>query len=118
MVKQLLPFDLRSRACQRKFKKLLKGKTDSVAEYHLNMKSTFAVLNATDHSKLLNDCAAVSAMLKNDQYCTLGVILDNKFNRNRPALRMVKRHCNENEISIEIRKACEFSLFQNSGMDL
>ena len=55
-VKSLLPFDLDSRQCQQKYKKLQRPKSLDIMEYQNLMKTNFAVLNSKDDQKLLKDC--------------------------------------------------------------
>ena len=53
--------------------------------------------------------------LENVIFSPLAIILENKYDRPKVALRRVKEYCIQNDLSWEIKKACDIALF--SGKD-
>ena len=92
-IKEVMPFDLDSKSCLKKFQQMLAPKKTNLIEYDYNQCIKLAIFNSEDEEKLLNDCLLVKERLENDKFSTLGVILDNKYSRTTMALRLVKKYC-------------------------
>ena len=110
-IKRVFPTDLNDASCMEKFKRLIARK-GTILEYDDDWCVQLAILNSEDEAKLLHDCQIVKADLENDRFSSFGVMLDNKFKRNSQALRLIKKYCMQNEISWEIKKACDFAIFE------
>ena len=48
-------------------------------------------------------------------FSPLAIILDNKYDQTKKALRLVKEYCIQNELSWEIKKACDIALYGNKN---
>ena len=114
--RKLFPFDLHSAKCQKKFDSMAASKTPVLTENgfkieYMQKYAQLALLNTKDVSKLIVDAQRVRDSIKEDYCDPLVIILENKFQNHRLALRLIKRHCIVNDISWEIKKACDHSIY-------
>ena len=71
-----------------------------------------SLLHCQDKDKLLLDAYKIKAGMQDDACDTLSIILENKYSENKKALRLIKRYCISENISWEIKRACDFTVYR------
>jgi len=112
-IRQLIPHDLGSTKCVKKFNELSFLASDSASLWELIAK--ISLVNAKgERAKLVTDAHRVREAMHRDQCYPLNIILENKFEMHRPALRLIKRHCIEEDICWDIKRVCDFSIYKKT----
>ena len=92
-IREFMPNDLNDRACMAKFQSLLALPRTDYEEYEKSMRIRLAIMNTKDRQKLLKDCTLVKENLETVIFSPLAIILDNKYDVPKKALRLVKEYC-------------------------
>lgn len=71
-----------------------------------------SLLTSHDRVKLVDDARSVRDAIQEDDCYPLSIALSNKYDMSKMALRVIKRHCIEHDLSWDIKRCSDYSIYK------
>ena len=104
---KVLPQRLGNHACEAKFLELIK----TPSRDRMQPMAELSLLTANDRRKLVDDARKVQASIQEDDCYPLSIAIENKYDMSKMALRVIKRHCIDHDLSWDIKRCSDYSIY-------